>query len=99
MGLHGSIEALPIKAEIGQQTIVSIRPERVEVDATNSEISADGVIEELIYLGDHIRIRMNVFGNPDFIVKLRNGSGRRHYAIGETLKIGWSLADCRALDV
>jgi len=99
IGNSGFIEALAIQAEIGNPTIVSVRPERVEIEPTSSDISATGRIEEVIYLGDHIRIRMNVLGNSEFIVKLRNGSGRRGFAVGEEVKIGWSLQDCRALDV
>ena len=32
-------------------------------------------VEEVIYLGDHIRTRMTVAGNSDFIVKTRNRLG------------------------
>jgi putative spermidine/putrescine transport system ATP-binding protein len=42
---------------------------------------------------------MNVLGNSEFIVKVRNGSNRRGFAVGDEVKIGWSLNDCRALDV
>jgi putative spermidine/putrescine transport system ATP-binding protein len=99
IGNSGIIEALAIQAESGKPTIVSVRPERVEIEPMSSDIAATGRIEEVIYLGDHIRIRMNVFGNSEFIVKVRNGSGRRGFAVGEEVKIGWSLQDCRALDV
>ena len=58
----------------------------------------DGRIEELIYLGDHIRVRMNVAGNDEFIVKVRNRAARREVTEGETVKIGWAAADCKALD-
>ena len=39
----------------------------------------DGRIAELIYLGDHIRARLEVAGHDDFIVKVPNkgGSARR----------------------
>jgi hypothetical protein len=37
----------------------------------------NGRIEELIYLGDHIRVRMNVAGNDEFIVKVRNRGEKR----------------------
>jgi hypothetical protein len=50
----------------------------------------NGRIEELIYLGDHIRVRMNVAGNDEFIVKVRNRGEKRKLAVGETVKIGWA---------
>ena len=99
IGSNGSIEALPIKAEIGKPTLISVRPERVEIEPETSDVSTNGRIEEIIYLGDHIRIRMSVLGNSEFIVKIRNRSGRRVFSVGEEVKIGWSLQDCRALDV
>ncbi len=58
----------------------------------------DGRIEELIYLGDHIRVRMNVAGNDEFIVKVRNRGEKRKLHVGETVPVGWALNDCKALD-
>ena len=99
IGGNTIIDALPIQAEIGKPTIVSVRPERVEIEPSASEVTASGRIEEIIYLGDHIRIRMTVLGSSNFVVKVRNRSGRRTFTAGEEVRIGWALQDCRALDV
>ena len=58
----------------GSRTSLSIRPERCIVSQKKSAgLSAlKGRIEELIYLGDHIRCRMTVAGNNEFIVKVPN---------------------------
>jgi ABC-type sugar transport system ATPase subunit len=58
---------------------LSLRPERVEFEpAAASMDNTSRPIEELIYLGDHIRVRMKVAGNDEFIVKVRNrGDGRQ----------------------
>ncbi len=53
---------------------------------------------ELIYLGDHIRCRMEVAGNPDFIVKVPNTHAHAALRVGEETPIGWVTEDCRALD-
>ena len=53
---------------------------------------------ELIYLGDHIRTRMSVAGNSDFIVKTRNRLGARRFNAGDKVRVGWATEDCRALD-
>ncbi|MGI9350264.1 MAG: ABC transporter ATP-binding protein [Rhizobiaceae bacterium] len=83
----------------GDKSTLSLRPERVELDPPKSMDNViEGKIEELIYLGDHIRVRMNVAGNDEFIVKVRNRSNRPHMAEGETKKIGWASEDCKALD-
>ena len=84
----------------GTGTTLSIRPERVEINPAEGSLPnvVDGKIEELIYLGDHIRTRMNVAGNREFIVKVPNKSGHALLREGETAKIGWATQDCRALD-
>ncbi|MEO0909146.1 MAG: ABC transporter ATP-binding protein [Pseudomonadota bacterium] len=85
---------------VGDRTTLSLRPERVELDPPNSMKNViEGRIEELIYLGDHIRVRMNVAGNDEFIVKVRNRGDRKPLAEGETKNIGWASEDCKALDL
>ena len=86
-------------SSVGEKTTVSLRPERVELEP---EKTMDNIvtakIEELIYLGDHIRIRMNVAGNDEFVVKVRNRGQKRDLAEGQTVQIGWAADDCKALD-
>jgi putative spermidine/putrescine transport system ATP-binding protein len=88
-----------VKVAVGEPTQISIRPERVCLEPQDSEISVEGTIAEVIYLGDHIRIRMQVFDDENFIVKLSNGAGRRAFTVGDTVRVGWSVEDGRALDV
>ena len=57
-----------------------------------------GRIEEMIYLGDHIRVRMAVAGNNEFVVKVRNRGEKRDLSVGQMVEIGWAAADCKALD-
>ena len=83
----------------GDRTSLSLRPERVEIDPSEKMDNVlTGKIQELIYLGDHIRVRMNVAGNPEFVVKVRNRGQRRNLSEGQDIKIGWAVADCKALD-
>ena len=85
---------------VGGKTTLSLRPERVELQPENPmDNMIDGKIEELIYLGDHIRVRMNVAGNSEFVVKVRNRGERRKIARGDIVQIGWAADDCKALDV
>lgn len=86
-------------AAAGERTTLSLRPERIEIEPEDIEGTIEGTIEELIYLGDHIRVRMRVAGCNDFIVKVRNRRGVRPLAHGQTVRIGWNAADCKALDV
>lgn len=85
---------------VGSRTTLSIRPERVLLDPAdgNGVRPLEGRIEELIYLGDHIRMRIAVCGHDDFVVKVPNTHGHKVAAEGETVRIGWVTEDCRALD-
>jgi putative spermidine/putrescine transport system ATP-binding protein len=55
-------------------------------------------VQEVIYLGDHLRTRVAVCGNDDFILKTPNAQGVGVMRPGQTIQVGWSSADCRALE-
>ena len=97
---HGTVKALKINVNaVGEKTQLSIRPERVSInESNNQENSFTGKIEELIYLGDHIRARLDVCGNNEFIVKVPN-EGNFSHKEGDTLNLGWNSEDVRALDI
>jgi len=84
----------------GDRTTLSLRPERVTLNpaAGSLENIFEGTVRELIYLGDHLRTRINVCGNDDFIVKVPNAAGRIKISKGEKINVGWTSEDCRALD-
>ena len=82
---------------MGTPTTLSIRPERVFI-GDSGENRFDAVVEELIYLGDHIRCRMRVLGHDDFIVKMPNAADHEHLRVGQETPVSWNTKDCRALD-
>ncbi len=91
--------ANPVKCgKAGSRTLISIRPERVRLDGPENPNTTTAQVLELIYLGDHVRCRLNVHGNDEFIVKVPNSAGHRHLAVGETAKVSWAPQDARALD-
>ncbi|MEK9724915.1 MAG: ABC transporter ATP-binding protein [Rhodospirillaceae bacterium] len=85
---------------VGTRTTLSLRPERVEVAPAEGKLPNvfQAKVEQLIYLGDHIRTRVNVCDHDDFIVKVPNASHHASLKEGETVTFGWSVEDCRALD-
>jgi len=91
--------AVNVKAK-GDRTLLSVRPERVEINPskTSADTTLKGRIAELIYLGDHIRARLDVAGHSDFVVKVPNRAGHEHIAEGKEVSVGWKTSDCRALD-
>ncbi|MGR3749384.1 ABC transporter ATP-binding protein [Paracoccus sp. (in: a-proteobacteria)] len=96
------IDATPVNVtEKGQQTLVSIRPERVEFKPEMMPPNAhmiDATVVEVIYMGDILRARLNVAGADDFVMKMRNTQGQTHLEPGQKIKVGWHPADARALD-
>ncbi len=92
-------EALAVNCgEKGSKALLSVRPERVTVGNGSGRNVTDGQVLELIYLGDHIRCRLDVLGNKDFIVKMPNASEHATLRVGETTQVSWLSEDCRALD-
>jgi putative spermidine/putrescine transport system ATP-binding protein len=55
-------------------------------------------VEELIYHGDHTRLRVSACGHDDFVIKVPNAAGHVHLEVGAAIRIGWQIEDCRALD-
>jgi len=94
------ITALPIDvASAGDNCTLSLRPERVITQPEPGSVknTFNARVEELIYLGDHIRARMSVCGNDEFIVKVPNSAEKSILQEGNTAEIGWLAEDCRAL--
>ena len=97
------IDATPVNVtQKGQQTLVSIRPERVEF---KPDMMPDGAhmigaeVLEVIYMGDILRARLRVAGSDDFVMKMRNTQGQTRLTPGQQLKVGWHPQDARALDL
>lgn len=96
-----SVEGIAIgKAAAGDTTTMSLRPERVLLDPFMEDCpnQFSGLVKELIYVGDHIRMRLSVCGVDNFVVKVANSQARRATSVGDTIRIGWRVEDCRSLD-
>ncbi len=96
------IDATPVNVrETGQQTLVSIRPERIEFKPDLMPKGAhmlDAEVIEVIYMGDILRARLKVAGSEDFVMKMRNTLGQTRLSPGEKIRIGWHPQDARALE-
>jgi putative spermidine/putrescine transport system ATP-binding protein len=96
------IDTVPVNvSNVGDRTLVSIRPERVEFNRERLLPDAHTLkaeVLEFIYMGDIYRTRLRVAGKDDFIVKTRNAPDQRRLKPGEMIEIGWRPQDCRALD-
>ncbi|MGI9338536.1 MAG: ABC transporter ATP-binding protein [Gammaproteobacteria bacterium] len=94
-------------AKAGETTTLSLRPERVflgdgkNINAGNAGGGInrfDGCVQECIYMGDHIRIRLSLLDNDEFIVKVANDRKHRELTTGNTIPLYWLAEDCRALN-
>ena len=97
----GSIRALVVAPlEVGARTTVSIRPERIAISPAEGLYSnqIDARVEDLTFLGDHIRVRLRLLGTSDFIVKIPSTAGFGGILPGDDVRLGWAATDCRALD-
>jgi putative spermidine/putrescine transport system ATP-binding protein len=96
------IDATPVNIrEKGRDTLVSIRPERVEFKAAMMPEGAhtlEAKVSEVIYMGDILRVVLRVAGQDGFVMKMRNTLGQTKLVPGETLKVGWHPQDARALE-
>ncbi|MGP1358194.1 ABC transporter ATP-binding protein [Roseicyclus sp.] len=96
------IDCVPVNVSaVGERTLVSIRPERVEYNKDRLSPDAHTIhaeVAEFIYMGDIYRTRLRVAGRDDFIMKTRNAPDQRRLKPGEKIEIGWRPQDCRALD-
>jgi putative spermidine/putrescine transport system ATP-binding protein len=102
LGTGELIDATPVNiTAVGQKTLVSIRPERVEFKAEMMPPGAhmiDAEVIEVIYMGDILRVRLRVAGSDDFVMKMRNTLGQTRLSPEQKIKIGWHPQDARALD-
>jgi len=87
-------------SSVGENSTISLRPERVAINTSEGEFENkfEAQVKELIYLGDHIRTRVEVCGNDQFIVKVPNSYKGSNLEEGTKVKLSWNASDSRALD-
>ncbi|WP_437880220.1 ABC transporter ATP-binding protein [Pseudomonas sp. LRF_L74] len=95
------VEALAINVgQPGEPVTLSIRPERVRLNGSSEQCANrfSGRVAEFIYLGDHVRIRLEVCGKPDFFVKQPIAELDASLQVGDVVPLGWQVEHVRALD-
>jgi putative spermidine/putrescine transport system ATP-binding protein len=98
IGDGGRIRAVPVGAvRVGTRAYVSIRSENVKIDPPEGYPNRFNVrVEEVIYLGDHTRLRVRLCGHEDFVIKIQaddNAPCRPQ----EFINIGWACEHSRVL--
>ncbi len=96
-----TVRALRVaELDLGERTTLSIRPERVRFATPPGAMTNEfeGRVEDMTFLGDHLRVAVRAFGRDDFIVRIPNTVGHGGVIPGDTVRIGWTPTDCRSLD-
>jgi putative spermidine/putrescine transport system ATP-binding protein len=79
----------------GSRVVMSLRPERIAIGATSLANQLEARLEELVYLGDHSRLRLAFAGRDDLFARLPRQEGAEMPAPGQVLPIGFPSAALR----
>jgi putative spermidine/putrescine transport system ATP-binding protein len=84
----------------GRRASLSVRPERVFLNGAgrNCENRLTGKVQEFIYLGDHVRVRMEVAGNANFVAKVPIADFDTSIKAGQAIDIGIPASHLRAME-
>jgi putative spermidine/putrescine transport system ATP-binding protein len=85
-------------SSVGEKTKMSLRPERVSINPSDLENKFEATVKEIIYHGDHTRVRVNILNDDQFILKIPNSSDEIKLNVEDKVQLGWTGHDCRALD-
>jgi putative spermidine/putrescine transport system ATP-binding protein len=75
--------------------VLSLRPERVTIGAQEGATALPAQMLEVIYLGDHCKLRMRVAGSDHFVAKVPAASVALRR--GDALTVSWPAQACLAL--
>ena len=84
----------------GDDCVLGIRPERIAlaaVEATQMGAHAlAAVVEDIIYRGDHVRVRLVIGADAELIVTRPAAAGLAGIAVGRPAALAWQPAHARA---
>ena len=95
----GPVKAFPVHSfRPGENAALAIRPERVGLSKPGLYTNQfEARVDDILFIGDHLRLRLDLCGNPNFIVKIPNIVGHGAVLEGDRIRVGWTVTDCRAL--
>jgi putative spermidine/putrescine transport system ATP-binding protein len=92
------VATLAADLAVDSPVVLSIRPERVAVGgAADGPNRFDAQLEEVIYLGDHCKLRLRVAGSDAFVAKVATGDAGPALHRGDSLVVSWRPQSCLAL--
>ena len=86
------IRALAPARPLQGKAVVSLRPERVRLDAMKADGNAiSATIDDVVYQGDHLRLHLSA-GGLKLVARAERGGPDRQP--GQTVELSFSAADC-----
>ena len=85
-------------AVCGARVTLTLRPEKLTLDPRGEDRQNvfEVRVEELVYHGDHTRLRLGMGADGAFTARLTHSATAADLKVGDFVSIGWRAADCRA---
>jgi putative spermidine/putrescine transport system ATP-binding protein len=84
--------------KLGARAALVLRPERISLaPSADMPNRFTATVKEVIYHGDHMRLRVTACGTDDVCLKITSSQSMGAQAPGSLVTIGWTPDDCRAL--
>lgn len=83
---------------VGNRVVLCIRPERLAINQGGAPPAnyVEASVDQVIYQGSQVRVQANLKRGPALFAHLPNQSRPHGLRSGDLIRIGWSVADCRA---
>ena len=77
-------------ASKGARTVVSVRPECIQLNVQSLGCAnrLGGYVREITYLGDHIRVRVDLAGRKEIVVKAPAAQHKHRFDPGDAIHVG-----------
>lgn len=84
----------------GARTVLSVRPESIQLNVQSLGCAnrLGGYVREIIYLGDHLRVRVELAGRKQIMVKAPAAQHKHRFDTGDAIHVGIDPQQLRALD-
>ncbi|WP_211364165.1 ABC transporter ATP-binding protein [Propionivibrio limicola] len=84
----------------GDKAVLSVRPECVQLNVQSLGCAnrLGGYVTEITYLGDHLRVRVELAGRKEIVVKAPAAQHKHRFDLGDAIHVGINPEQLRALD-
>jgi putative spermidine/putrescine transport system ATP-binding protein len=84
----------------GSRAVLSVRPECVQLNAQSLGCAnrLGGYVKEIIYLGDHLRVRVELAGRKELVIKAPAAQHKHRFDMGDAIHVGINPEQLLALD-